>query len=124
MIDNARRRGFLTAQVCQYGQTNFPDGWFDALIAVFVVHYFIDERPFEEMRRILKRNGKLYYTLPPRHLSSSDLGSANLLNVDQEVTDYMALASQCGFTAVKRRQWTIQTSQKGRVVPVIEATKP
>ena len=48
---------------CTYSKAPFHANFFDAVLASFVVHYFIDEAPFHEIWRLLRPGGILAFNL-------------------------------------------------------------
>ena len=72
---------------CEYSHVPVAKASFDVVTACFVTHYFVDKRPFEEIRRILRPGGlfifNAYQSAIPGH--------------EPEPEEYHGLLKACGF---------------------------
>jgi len=68
MVTLAKSRGLKNVCKCSYQETPFISHYFDIIILCFVVHYFSDIHPFQELSRLLKPGGVLAFNLhkPPQ----------------------------------------------------------
>lgn len=96
---------------CGYAEYPYQDQYFDVVLANFVVHYFIDEKPYFEVRRILKPSGGFIFNNVP-------LGRFN-----QNLEGPKQILKKIGFRDVRRYKWSFETSQKIRRIPVYCAVK-
>lgn len=109
MVDLSRQRGFIRACQSQYAHTAFGGEIFDVVIAMFVMHYFIDDAPLAEIARILKPEGLFIASLP-----SSEHG---------DVAHYRnRLASEPGFGDAS--VFEIETdAEQPRQIPVLHCRR-
>lgn len=95
---------------CEYASSPFPDCFFDVVFAVFVSPYFIDERPYREVFRILKPGGFFAF-----NLTSSDY-IMNGKRLDQ-------VLREIGFRVVNFERWRIVRPENTRDIPMVFAEK-
>jgi ubiquinone/menaquinone biosynthesis C-methylase UbiE len=106
MVERCKIKGFSNVSKCEYAETAFPDHYFDVIFCSFVVHYFVDGRPFEEMLRILRPGGLVIFNLPRQ---------------SNELKSYYESVLQNGLgrsTTLSVTHWTVETS-KTRILPII-----
>lgn len=107
MLQICKSRKFSNVRLCRYAQTKYPDNYFDVVFATFVAHYFVDKKPFQEIHRILKPKGVFIFNTKPSSIVLDLCYQNSLL--------------QSEFHNLTCRPWTIESSQKRRVIPVYTA---
>lgn len=69
---------------------DFSDGYFDAIVSSFVMHFNIYDNQFEELSRVIKKGGKFVYNdyIYHRYKGHSQKVIQSLKNVGFDVEDY------------------------------------
>lgn len=95
---------------CEYASSPFPDCFFDVVFAVFVTPYFVDERPYREIFRILKPGGLFAF-----NLSTLDYNK-NSGYLDQTLRTI-------GFRGINFEIWRVSKSGNTRHIPMVFAER-
>ena len=107
MILICKKKQIANVILCEYNKLPYKSETFDAVFAVFVVHYFINEEPYKEIFRVLKPRGVFIFNV----------------KAPSEPKTYEQILYQVGFQNVKIYSWFINTPQKAREISIIRAQK-
>lgn len=114
MVRICRQKSFENVDVCHYAQTCYENQSFDLVFASFVVHYFIDQRPFYEFYRILKPGGMCIFNI---HKPEPNFK-----------TQYTSWLTSIGFSNLTFRELTVKTQSmettQGKMLHVVESFRP
>ncbi len=111
MLDRCKHKGFFYVSEAEYDRTGYESDSFDAIMSVFVVHYFYNEKPYKEINRILKPGGLFIFNTKPYELSN---GSFKHKRGKDEVWSKLSSI----FGNIKRYEAKIKTSEKTRIIPI------
>jgi len=124
MLELCKLKGFDNTHLCKYAETNYPSNYFDAIFATFVAHYFVDEKPFREILRILKPGGLFIFNTKWTTFSSPHQPSSrNFTRRGTPEPYYASSLSTAGFSALTYRVWRIKSLEKERLIKVYQVGK-
>lgn len=118
MLEICKLKKLHNITLTKYAHTYYPNNYFDVIFAIFVTHYFLDERPFEEICRILKHGGIFIFNIRPIATSPNGQFFSRKRGYIPTDPSYEDCLLRSGFNNIKHRIWPIRLTNGEKLIPI------